>query len=63
MLNAKLMVKVGFIMLFINLALTMFFYLSNDSARAILFAIAAVLWSLGTIVWIHNANEDAGGSS
>jgi len=61
--NAKLMVKFGFVMLFINLALTMYSYLSHDNDRAIIFAIAAILWALGTIVWVHNAVEDDAGSS
>jgi vacuolar-type H+-ATPase subunit I/STV1 len=63
MLNAKLMVKFGFIMLSINLALTMYSYLSHDNDVAIIFAIAAILWALGTIVWIYNAAEDDAGSS
>lgn len=55
--KASSMVTFGYIMLAINMALALFFWITGDRPHTAMFMGGSIVWIIGTLIWIRNANQ------
>jgi hypothetical protein len=58
-IKAASMVKFGYVMLGINMALAGFFWLTGDRPHTAMFMGGSIIWIIGCLIWIRNANNES----
>lgn len=56
--KATSMIKFGYVMLFINMALAGFFWLTGDRPHTAMFMGGAMVWIIGILIWYRNVETN-----